>query len=173
MKNRNKDKESTKKVGPGLVIVVALAILMVVSVPVTISLLMKKSPPKDDQPTTSQVRVCGSDVVEQYNKIMSAPPDSEDASEERFDKLASDVSSKEHVEKDSTCQYILLNYAIAKLDAEGIEKHSQTIKNLHGEGVFPDNALYYIMPMQGINNYLENPSGETQNNDDHGEAGVY
>jgi hypothetical protein len=174
MENRNEDKGLTKKARLSLVVIIVLVTLVIAAIVIIVSLLVKGSSSKDDdQPAAPQVRVCDSGIVEQYNEIMSTPPGGEDALEEKFDKLVNDVSSKEHVEKDSTCQYILLNYAITKLNAEGIEKHSQIIKELHNEGVFPDNALYYIMPMRGVDNYLESSNDELQDDDGHEGAGVY
>jgi hypothetical protein len=145
-------------------------ILVAIGIGIAIGLYIEK-PQNNSQAPKAQARICNSEIVERYNKIASAPVNSEDGSKDKLDKLVADVSSQKSVETDPTCEYILLNHAITRLDTEGIKKHSQVIKNLHKDGLFPDNALYYIMPIQGIDAYLRD-DGELQNNGGSGGVGI-
>jgi hypothetical protein len=109
-----------------------------------------------DQRAAVRTVVCGSDVIEKYQKIYF-PLD--DGDSQAASDLAKSISSNPRSSEDPTCQTILFWFARDKNDTKTMETALTTIKRLHGEGAYVDSSL-----RDGAINYLEDAM--KWNNDD-------
>ena len=115
--------------------------------------------------------VCDSTIVSKYNDAMfvtqRSGSDEPSVDEAGVKAVKADIKTKTGHEKDATCQALLFFIAINDRDYPSAKSAYQEVKQLHDNGIFPDNnirgsdALFnYQNLLNGINPSITGPIGE-------------
>ena len=115
--------------------------------------------------------VCDSTIVSKYNDAMfvtqRSGSDVSSIDESGVKAVKTDIKAKAGYEKDATCQALLFFIAINDSDYPSAKSAYQEVKQLHSNGIFPDNnirgsdALFnYQNLLNGIDPNIKGPIGE-------------
>ena len=90
--------------------------------------------------TVSVYNVCGQDIVDEYNNIVTS--DAIDSSYyDKLNQIREKVDSLEHSDDDATCQYVIIRSSVANSDVDAAGNAFDKYQSLAEKGVYPNPNL--------------------------------
>ena len=127
-------------IGNGVFLLVVIA-LIVGSLAGFLSIVLKNP----NQRVVLQTVVCDEDIISRHNDI---PWPFDEEGQQILDGIIADIKANDNYDKDPTCQFIIWGDAHRKEDIAVLDETLGNIKELHSQGIFIDNNLNGVLPIQ-------------------------
>lgn len=112
--------------------------------------------------TVSVYNVCGQDIVDEYNSLITIE-DSDEYSNKLIE-LGNEVAKRSNADDDATCQYVIMQSSLQQHDGEKARNAVDRLNNLASQGVYPNNNIYGLMTSSEIDSMASYIDEMEQNN---------
>ena len=112
--------------------------------------------------TVSVYNVCGQDIVDEYNSLITIE-DSDEYSNKLIE-LGDKVAKRSNANDDATCQYVIMQSSLQQHDGEKAKNAVDRLNHLASQGVYPNNNIYGLMTSSEIDSMASYIDEMEQNN---------
>ena len=112
--------------------------------------------------TVSVYNVCGQDIVDEYNSLITTE-DSDEYSNKLIE-LGDKVAKRSNANDDATCQYVIMQSSLQQHDGEKAKNAVDRLNHLASQGVYPNNNIYGLMTSSEIDSMASYIDEMEQNN---------
>ena len=112
--------------------------------------------------TVSVYNVCGQDIVDEYNSLITIE-DSDEYSNKLIE-LGNEVAKRSNADDDATCQYVIMQSSLQQHDGEKARNAVDRLNHLASQGVYPNNNIYGLMTSSEIDSMASYIDEMEQNN---------
>ena len=112
--------------------------------------------------TVSVYNVCGQDIVDEYNSLITIE-DSDEYSNKLIE-LGNEVAKRSNADDDATCQYVIMQSSLQQHDGEKARSAVDRLNHLASQGVYPNNNIYGLMTSSEIDSMASYIDEMEQNN---------
>lgn len=112
--------------------------------------------------TVSVYSVCGQDIVDEYNSLITIE-DSDEYSNKLIE-LGNEVAKRSNADDDATCQYVIMQSSLQQHDGEKARNAVDRLNHLASQGVYPNNNIYGLMTSSEIDSMASYIDEMEQNN---------
>lgn len=112
--------------------------------------------------TVSVYNVCGQDIVDEYNSLITIE-DSDEYSNKLIE-LGDEVAKRSNADDDATCQYVIMQSSLQQHDGEKARNAVDRLNHLASQGVYPNNNIYGLMTSSEIDSMASYIDEMEQNN---------
>ena len=112
--------------------------------------------------TVSVYNVCGQDIVDEYNSLITIE-DSDEYSNKLIG-LGDKVAKRSNANDDATCQYVIMQSSLQQHDGEKAKNAVDRLNHLASQGVYPNNNIYGLMTSSEIDSMASYIDEMEQNN---------
>lgn len=112
--------------------------------------------------TVSVYNVCGQDIVDEYNSLITIE-DSDEYSNKLIE-LGNEVAKRSNADDDATCQYVIMQSSLQQHDGEKARNAVDRLNHLASQGVYPNNNIYGLMTSSEIDSMVSYIDEMEQNN---------